>query len=188
MASIAGTEQSLLLAVRTWLRTATGSGGAGYSEAQCDIQYDEYAAAIAPDVFVCIMSGQFDGDQVQDTSGEVNDMRLGVDITVFRRMTWIARDRKTNVYLAASSALSADCSKIIDVLSWRYAVLTTANATLAAAPYSSSYGFSEPLRFAGMDGRPRGMSAANIFDSAQEDEVCMARTIRFRGARRIVPA
>lgn len=187
MSSAKGTEKALLLAVRTWLRTATGSGGGGYSTAQCDVEYVEMAASVAPDVFVCINAGGFDAGPTQNTSGQVRDMILGCEITVFRRCAHIARDRKTSVYLTGSSTLQDDMENILDVIDWNYSINTTANTTLAAAPYSSSYGFIEPLRFAGMDASPRKVSSKAVFAAGQTDEAAMCRTIRFTGARRIVP-
>lgn len=179
-----GTEQALLQAVRARLRLATGSGGAGYADAQCDIEYTQMAAATAPDVFVCVNPNGFRAGPHHSTSGTQRDMLLGVEVTVFRRMTWIARDRKRNVYMTGSTTLQDDMDRVFEAIDWKYEVITAANTILAASPYSSSEKFYEPLAFTDMDPKPWDADPSMVFAAVKDTQACLARSIRFFGARR----
>lgn len=185
--SVKGTEQALLLGVRTRLRLATGSGGAGFADKQCDIEFHQMAASVAPDIFVCISPAQFEPAESHGTSGTIRDLRVGCDVTVYMRTAHIARDRQRNPFALGTTTLQDQIDKIFDVVDWKCEVITAANVILAAAPYSSSAVFEEPLKFAGMS-EPQEVDASEIFAavSTPGQHAAIARTIRFRNARRTI--
>lgn len=188
--SIKGTEQSLLLGVRSRLRLATGSGGAGFADKQCDIEFQQMAAAVAPDIFVCISPAQFEPTGTHGTSGTIRDVLVGCDVTVYVRTAHIARDRQRNPFALGTTTLQDQVDKIFDVVDWKYEVITAANVILAVAPYSSTAVFEEPLKFAGMS-EPQEVDVSGVFAAAPPSGArtaiaAMARTIRFRNARRTV--
>ncbi len=142
------------------------------------------AASVAPDTFVCVNPNGFRAGPHHATSGTQRDMVLGVEVTVFRRMTWIARDRKRNVYLTGSATLQDDMDRVFGAIDWKYEVTTAANVILAASPYSSTEVFYEPLHFTDMDPKPWEADPSSVFASVKDTQACLARSIRFTGARR----
>lgn len=171
-------EKNLLLAVRNRLRTATGSGGAGFSDAECDIEFDEMAPATQGHRYIVVMPAGWRPGPRHNTSGGVNDLIYAVDVTVIQRVANVARDR----YRTTLTALEALADLIFPVVDFNYTTLAAANTLLAAETPSSTEGFSEPLRFIGM-GKPRLVSG-ELFGGA-EPKAGLARTVSFGGARRI---
>jgi hypothetical protein len=171
-------EKSLLLAVRDRLRTVCG-----YTEQQCQIEYDEQAPAVTGDTYIIVMTGGWSPGPRHRTSGGVNDLLYAIDIGVVKRVTSVPRDRLRNVFFRNISALTEEVDKIYEAIDFDYALLDAAN-TLIVEETESTHGFIEPLKFTSMDRRPR-LVPGELFAATTSEAAGLMRVISFGGARRI---
>lgn len=172
-------EKCLLLAVRERLRQECG-----YTDRQCEIEYDEQAPAITGDLYVIVMGGGWTAGPRHHTCEQINDLVYAVDVTVLQRATSVPRDRKRSLYFERFTALTEEIDKIYQAIDWNYpTIMTNANAKIESLT-GSTYGFIDPLRFFSIERRPR-LVPGDMFDSREEHAAALARTISFGGARRI---
>lgn len=172
-------EKNLLLAVRNQLRTAALAGGAGLSEAECQIELMEMAPATQGNRYIAVMPGGWIRGPRHNSSGGVNDLVYGIDIFVATRaLSRTPRDRM----LANLTELNTLIDRIYPVLDFNYTAINAANA-LILADTGSTEGFVEPLRFAAVEKRPRVVDG-EVFGGTGVN-AGVARTIQFHGARRI---
>lgn len=175
-------EKNLVLAVRNILRTATGSGGAGYTNAQCDVEIGDMVPPIAGDLYVAVHPGGWTKGPRHNSSGGVFDFVYSVKVTVIRRITHVPKDKTRDVYLNNSVNLAAEIDKIISVIDFNYSVMNAANA-LIQTETSSTQGFHHPLVFDNVTSEPE-ICGSEIFSGTREDRAGMKRTITFGMARR----
>lgn len=171
-------EHALLTAVRDAIRTATG-----LNDRAVRIEIDEEAPAVAGDKFVAVMSDGVAPGASHDTNSGASDLIYSVAVMVAIRHTK-PRDRARDIGWSISGALSEFITQINDAVDFVYSVQTAAN-TFLSSQYSDTAGFVEPLRFAGIDARPR-IAPAELFAAGGELRAAVVRTIRYTGARRIV--
>lgn len=171
-------EKNLLVAVRNALRTDHK-----WSERECEIELDEMAPATVGDLYVAVLPGGWRPGPRHNTSGGVNDLVYGVDVLVVKRVRSQPRDRMRDVFLHNLDSLDRQLDDVHESIDWSYEVMNAANE-LIAAETGSAYGFSEPLRFAAMEKRPRP-APAELFGSAQTTPAGLMRAISFGGARRL---
>jgi len=171
-------EKSLLLAVQERLRSVCA-----YTEAQCQIEYDEQAPAVTGDTYIIVMTGGWSPGPRHRTSGGVNDLLYAIDVGVVKRVTSVPRDRLRNVFFRNISALTAEVDKIYEAIDFNYDLLNAANS-LITDETGSTNGFMEPLKFTGMDRRPR-LVPGDLFASPGSEAAGLMRVINFGGARRI---
>lgn len=182
--SITEGERALIVAVRNTLRLPIVDGGAGYSDAQCDIEPDEMAPATVGEVYVVVMCGGYQPGPRHRSSGGINDTVYGIDITVIKRIAQVPRDRHGSAYINNLSALSPEIGKVYNALDWNYDLITAANV-LITANTGSVEGFMEPLKFSGIEKRPRIVGGDVLGSDAKSKAVGLARMISFHGARRM---
>lgn len=177
-------EKCLLIAMRDRLRLPEADGGAGYTPEQCDIELDEMAPAVAGDVYVVVIAGGWTPGPVHNTSGGVNDLIYSASVVVIRRIGNFARDRRRNIFLGNFGNLTDEMDKVYTAIDWSQSLLTAANQ-LVLNEVGSSEPFCTPLRFAGMDPRPRPAPAEIFGAAAGKQPAGMMRAIHFHGCRRI---
>ncbi len=179
-------EKNLLLAVRNRLRTAIGSGGAGYTDAQCQIEAftDEGCPAMTADTYIVVGPLGFRPGPRHNTSGGVRDLIYSVGIFVVKRSTATPTDRERNLFALNSGSLSDEVDKCFQVIDWKYEVTAAANV-LILAEASSSEGFIHPLVFVGADPKPKHLGPEFFQAKAGSQPVGMGRLFRFDHARRI---
>jgi hypothetical protein len=176
-----GSEKHLLVAVRKTIRSECE-----YTDQQCEIELDELAPATVGQLYVPVVPGGCRPGRVQNTSGGVRDLIWSVNVLVIKRIRNVPRDRLRSVFFENISCLDDEIDKIVEAVDWNYDVIEAATAALAAE--GETMGFVEPLRFVGLDDRPR-LANPELFAGASQNAgnvACgMVRTIRFSGARRI---
>lgn len=170
-------EKCLLVAVRDRLRSECD-----YTNPQCDIEFDAMAPATVGDVYVAVLPGGWVPGPRQNTSGGVSDRVYSVEACVIKRIRAVPRDRQRDVFLSNLDSLDEELDKIHEAIDWQYAVNTLANAALTER--GQVHGFIEPLRFSGVDKKPR-LAPPELFGAAGTQTAGMMRTIYFGGARRI---
>lgn len=181
-------EKNLLLATRNRLRlpiiaAAPSTGGAGFSEEECEVEYDEMTPATAGKLYCAVMPGGWKPGPRHNTSGGVNDLLYGVDILIAVRIGNVPRDRLRNVFINNLGALDEELDKIFPVVDFNEKLRVDAN-TLITIENGSTEGFSENLRFVGTDQKPR-LAPAEMFGSANNPSAGLMRVLHFHGARRI---
>lgn len=186
-------ESALLRAVVTEIRAHNSS--ATYDARQVEVEIDELAPATAPDVFIMVIpAGIEPGPTHGQSQGLIansgwTDKLYGVDVAIALRAQAKPRDRQSELLTGfrgttdLSLGFELHQSNIELQIDGNYAVTTTANA-LILAESSSTDEFIEPLMFAGAG--PIRQAPATLFEGAGDDVSALIRTIRFRGARRIV--
>jgi hypothetical protein len=176
-----GSEKHLLLAVRNRIRSECG-----YTEKECAIELDEMAPATVGNVYVAVVPGGCRPGKVQMTSGGVHDLVWNVNAFIVRRIRNVPRDRLRDTFLENLDSLDEEIDKIIEAIDWQYDVINAATTSLEAAGLTP--GFIEPLKFIGLDDKPR-MANPEIFAGATQQAgsvPCgMVRAMRFGGARRV---
>lgn len=176
--SIKYAETALLLAGRTLLRRPLNNGGAGFSDKECQIEADEMAPAVVGDLYVVLMPGGFRPGPRHNTSGGVYDLIYGLDVLVARRTGNVPRDR----YLATLEALNAEVDRVITALDFDATnqLLQVANR-LIREKTGTQDSFIEPLKFAGVDKRPK--PAPGSFFGGTSTKAGIMRGVFFQGAR-----
>lgn len=176
-----GSEKYLLLAVRNQIRSVCG-----YTEKECAIELDEMAPATVGQVYVAVTPGGCRPGQRHMTCGGVHDLTWNVNAFIVRRIRNVPRDRLRDTFLENLDCLDEEIDKIIEAIDWQYDVINSATTSLADAGLTP--GFIEPLKFQGLDDKPR-MANPDLFAGAQQQggsvPCGMVRAIRFGGARRI---
>lgn len=178
-------EISLLRACRDRLRLPqnTSGGGGGYSETECEVEFDEMAPATVGKVYVAALPGGWRPGPHHNTSGGVNDLVYSVRIAVVRRISNVPRDRKRSVFLDNLDSLDDDIDRIYSVVDWKYELINAASAIILAEG-GSSEGFIEPLRLVGEISQPREVGS-EFFGGKPGDAAGMMRVLPFGGARRV---
>lgn len=177
-------EKNLLLACRDRLRLPqiTRGGGGGYSDAECNVEFDEMAPATVGNVYIAVIPGGWRPGPRHNTSGGVNDLVYSIKVAVIRRAGSVPRDR-TRGFLTNLNDLNDDIDRVYQVIDWRYELINAANAMIVADGGSSD-GFIEPLRWSGEIGSPR-LVGAEFFGAKVGQAAGMIRVMSFGGARRI---
>lgn len=174
-----GAERALLLAVRDALR---GDSPKPYTLDQCNVEFDEMAPATVGQLYVAVMPGGWRPGPHHNSCGGINDLMYGVDVLVIKRIGNVPRDRLRDTFLANLSSLDAEIDKIYPLIDFNYDVLAAANQTIAEET-GSTEGFYEPLKFAGVDKRPR-VAPSELFNGREDTRSGLIRTIFFHSARR----
>lgn len=169
------TEAALLQAVRDQIRDRCG-----YGENECEVEFDEQAPATVGQVYIAVCPGGWRPGPNNDNGGGVLDELIDVEVTCILRAANVPRDRKRSVFLDNLNGLNERLSKIDNWIHFRTEVMQKANALL-----ESTQGFIEMLKFGGMEAKPRAVTSETFAAKSGENAAGLARTIMFRGARRI---
>jgi len=179
-------EKNLLIAVRNRLRLPVAVGGGGFSENECQVEYDAMVApATSSDRYVVVVPNGWQPGPYHGKQGDKNDLLYSVDVTVVRRATSTPRDRTREIALTNFGSLADEMDLIFQAIDWKYEVTTAAEVLIAAQPgLPAVVGFMHPLVFAGMDPKPRPYMASG-FGGAEGVIAGISRTIHFANARRM---
>lgn len=182
-------ETALLLAVLTVLRMPLDKSGGGFGAKECDIEADEMAPATVGDLYVAVTPGGWRPGPRHNSSGGVWDIVYGVDVLVIKRTGNVPRDRQREVligseYLGNLESLNHDVDRVFSAIDFDlgYTVNNIANG-LIEQKTGSTAGFVEPLKFKGVDKKPR-IANAELFGGTG-GKAGLIRGIYFDGARRI---
>lgn len=153
-----------------------------------DIQMDDIAPATAGQTYIAIQPSIIGPGSTTDKADQVIHFEIGCRVAVILRIGQIPRDRRRSIYLSRAQALSYPIRKAVESLHFQYAVINRAN-TIAAGDGDGGQ-FIKPLRFSGVDGKPR-FSTADIFagqaaESGADPIVAMIRGVNFRGAEYMI--
>ena len=176
-------ETALLVAVRNRLREV-----GGFADDACAVEFDEMAPAKTGDVYLAVLPGGWSPGPRHNTSGGVNDLLYSVDVVVIRRIRQVPRDRLRNVFLDHLGGLNETIDIVYPIIDFSYPLLRAANTLIQSATgENDGYdgGFIEPLKFSGVDRRPKQYDGSMFGASSQQPGVALGRTISFSGARRI---
>ena len=183
-------ETALLLAVLAVLRMPLDKSGGGFAARECDIEADEMAPGNVGDLYVAVMPGGWRPGPRHNTSGGVWDIIYGVDVLVIKRIGAVPRDRTResligSQYMGNLTSLNADLDRVFNAIDFDkgYTVNNTANRLITQETKSTA-GFIEPLKFKGVDKKPR-IANAEIFGGTGT-KAGLIRGIYFDGARRVV--
>lgn len=187
-------EACLLQAVRDKLVTDLG-----LRPEQCDVELDDQLPAIAPkDYYAVTAAGTRPGPR-HKSSGGVFDVTIDVKVTLFRRITEVARDRRRNVFLDLLKGTCLSLDRIVRSLDYNYELLTSAQ-TLVQAIVDADVGvpdaitantsgqWPEPFRSFTPDSVPQ-MVYRDPYDAAQmagapaDPIIALKRGVVFSGAR-----
>lgn len=167
-------EAALLVAVRDNLRELCD-----YTPAQCEIEMDEEAPPTSGDLVVLVMPGGWTFSNEAE-GGCVLAELFAVKVMVAMRLKTVPQDRQRSMLIDTLFGLEAHTRKIIAKTHLSYRVNNKANEAIV----DSAEGFVEPLRFAGMEAKPRAMGP-EFFKAVAGSECGVARTILFNQAKRI---
>lgn len=183
-------ETALMIGARTVLRMPLNERGGGFDPKQCEIEADEMAPATVGDLYVVVMPGGYRPGPRHNTSGGVWDLIYGIDVLVIKRVSHVPRDRTRNVmigsgYLGNLDSLNEEVDRVINALDFdlTYLVNRTANG-LIEKETGSTQGFVEPLKFTGVDKRPKP-ATPELFGGTGQGKAGLVRGVYFHGARRI---
>lgn len=171
------TESALLLAVRDRIREACG-----YSEAQCEVEFDEIAPAGVGDVYVVVMPAGWRPGPRNNAGGGVLDEIIDVDVEVVLRSGQFPRDRSRTMFIDTLTGINTRLQQINTLAGhFNYDVLDRAKLHLV----DSTQGFVEPLKFGGIEAKPREVPAEVFSARPGPEPVGLARKLSLVGARRI---
>lgn len=173
-------ETALLNAVRDVIRQRCN-----YRDHECEVEFDELAPANVGEVYLAVQPGGFRPGPTNASSGGVLDELYDVEVTVAIRCAKVPRDRQREVFAKNLEGLNSRLRAIVAAVgNFSYEVLNLANAEIVNTQ-NSNEGFIEPLKFGGVDSKPR-MIGPDFFAAVGNDQRAgMARTVRLVGARRI---
>ena len=173
-------QAHLALAVRDEIRAL-----AAYEAKHCNVEWDEHAPAVAPNLYIIVMPGEVRREPSGDPAS-VEDYEYGIDIAIALRSTYRARDRERDLWVATTKSFYKHFQQINAVVDMNYTTLSAANTLMVtdgeAIPDCDT--FVEPLRFERLG--PIRPAAAEVFAAVSESQAALIRTIQYRGARRMV--
>lgn len=170
------TETALLLGVRDRIREACG-----YSEAQCECEFDEMAPASVGDVYVVVMPGGWQPGP-RNNGGGILDELIDVEVEVILRSGQFPKDRSRGLFMDTLTGLNTRLQQINTLAGHlNYAVLDLAKLHLV----DSTQGFVEPLKFGGIERKPREVPPEIFSATAGSQPAGLARRLTLVGARRI---
>lgn len=169
-------ETALLTAVLDALMTTLG-----YTESQCNIEFDEIPPASVGDYYVAVMPGGSRPGPRNNTCGGILDEYVDIDIAVIQRAPRLPRDRSRQILITALQGINAQHRQILAAFGqFNYTVLNAANELLGNAD-----GFVEALYWAGNEPKARIVSGEYFKGQVEEEFAGLVRIAHYRGARRI---
>jgi len=151
---------------------------------QINVELDEMAPPTASDVYVMVIPGGVEAGPTHNVSGGVIDKLYSVDVSIAIRAPRKPRDRQRDFFIALTRSFEVYQRDVEAQIDFNYPTIDAANAYIVAET-TSTYGFTEPLKFASVD--PFRQAPSELFlGNPGEQVAAIVRRIHFRGARRIV--
>ena len=170
-------ESALLRATRDRIREH-----ADFTDRQVNVELDERAPATAGDLYIIVTFGSVQPGPNHHPAGSVIDWVYGVNVSIVMRAPKKPRDRTRELWVETSASLQTHMDAVMSRVDFQYPLLADANAYILAEE-SSTFGFVEPLRFAGAG--PIRQAPAEVFAGTGEPAAAVIRTLQFAGARRV---
>ena len=180
MAADTATESALLEAVAERLRDSIE-----LDPTEAEVEHDEQAPVAVGEKYFCILAGGVMPGPSEAGSVLILDEIVNVDVTVIIRCANVSRDKVREVFLGNVKSLNSQVRKVVEAIHGKYDNVINLANTFIQRESGSTEGFIETLRFAGMDTRPRLVGGATFAARPEESRAGLARTVRFRNARRI---
>lgn len=171
-------ESALLIAVRDQIRELLD-----YLEDECEVEYTELTPAAVGQVYVAITGGGLVPGPAHAPSEGTVDQIFSINVTVIVRAENTPRDRQRKLYLGTAKALNLRLELIRAIIDQQWSVVDRANTLLTEAG-DTAQGFLHWLVWEGGDPKPRAVGN-EVFGSAVETTVGLARTFRFGKAQRM---
>lgn len=171
-------ESALLRAVRDRIRAH-----ADYENNHCNVEIDERAPSVAPDLYIIVWHGGVNAGPVHfDSDGDL-DTVYGVNVSIAIRSTRIPRDRTRDTYIGLVGSFEVHQRNINAQIDKKIEVITAANVYITAEEPAGQQGFGIPLKFSAAG--PIREAPAEIFAGFPgETAAALIRTLEYRGARR----
>jgi len=176
-------EACLLQAVRDKLVTDLT-----LDEHQCQVELDGMMPDYAGKLFIAVSPGGVQIGPRHKSSGGAIDLVIGVKVTVYNRVTEIARDKRRSTFIQLLTGLAPTLESVVRALDNNYTLTTSALALQAASAVNAGGLYPEPLRQFSPELSAR-MVMRDPYDAAQmsgmpaDPIVAVARSINFSGAR-----
>lgn len=188
-------EACLLQAVRDKIVTDLS-----LEDVQCQVEMDNQLPDYAPRLFVAVSPGGVSMGPRHRSSGGAIDLLINVKVTVYNRVTEVARDKRRSTFIKLLSGLAPTLELVTRALDNDYALMTSALAILTDTiaeitgtvpehlTKNETGEFPEPFRQFNPELSAR-MVYRDPYDAAQMSSppsdpiVAMARSITFAGAR-----
>lgn len=174
-------ELHLLTAVRDRIRAH-----AAYESQHCDVEYDELAPAVAPDLYIIVWPGAGEAGDLHSGGRTIDDL-YAVNVSIALRAPKKPRDRKRDLVIELTKSFYVHEKQVRAQLDFDYTTITNANNQMITDGEATGTcdTFIEPLRYNGR-GNIRN-APAEIFGGTQGEPIAaLIRTIRFSRARRLV--
>jgi hypothetical protein len=185
-----------MLATRDLLQRPVGAGtrddGFGWDASICEVEFDGQPPPICGELFIAIHEGAWSGEYIEGRKD-----RIGVEITITRRIAAYPVDRGKTPLLEAADALHVWIEKIAAKVHMNYNVLDMAGGTCVDHVWTGgkSYsltatenGFAEPLYFTGCAGKTEKKGPdwfmADPSENVDNAPLGIARTLVFGNAVR----
>lgn len=178
-------EECLLSAVLTRLRLPVASGGAGFSQSESEVEYDELAPSTTGDTYAAIVPGGVSPGKYHQPSGGVYHGVVTVDVVVVKRATSTARDKQRGIFHGNLLSLTRELERVLNALDYKQDVRALANTLYGEATNTTiaeGTGFIKPLVFSGRVGKPETVSGDFFAARAKEATAGLKRRITFGGA------
>lgn len=177
-------ETCLLLAVRNHLRTALS-----LTDKQCDINLDNEVFQLAGDTYYSVTAAGTRPGKWQGSSGGIWDLVLDVRVSVFSKITEVARDKRRSAYIERLTGLNANLTAVLGALVFNYSDVIAAAHALLVGTDAEGGNYPEPFKSFAIDQAPRAVPA-DPYKAAQfpagpmaDPDIALARGITFRDAR-----
>ena len=180
-------EIHLMQSVRDRIRAAAAYTGPPDITRQINVEWDERAPATAGTFYIMVTFGSVEAGPTY-VNGKTSDFYYGVNIAVAIRAPKKPRDRQRELWIELTKSFYYHQKQIADQIDFDYTTINNANTQMYDDSEAADNGcedFIEPLRFQSLG--PIRAAPAEIFaGTIGEPTAALIRTIRYRGARRLV--
>lgn len=167
-------EESLLEATRDHLRRVCG-----FSEAECEVEYDELAPAEVGQLYVAVCPNGWEPGPNSSIGGGVIDEIYGIEVAVVVRSPRTPRDRKRGLFLDRLTGVNHYIRIISAAIHFNPELMQAA----AALNTGTNQSYTEMFKFAGADPKPRPVPSEFFAARPGEEQAGFLRAVRFHGAR-----
>lgn len=151
----------------------------------CNVEWDEKAPAAADDFYIMVVPGGV--TEGPENRGDIEDRLYGLNVAIAIRRPRVPRDRDRDIWVATTRSFDDLVRKVNAKVDMDYTLINSANSSLISNGLATGDcdTFIEPLSFESLG--PIRPAPAELFAGRPGENVAaLIRTIRYRGARRMV--
>jgi hypothetical protein len=148
------------------------------------VDRDDKAPCDASIVFIAVCPGATRPGPRHNTAGGVYDFIYSVEVTIFRRITDVPRDREADPYLYLADSLNALAEDVIGAIDWQDDLLDRVNELLEDEAAGEA-GFIQHLKLQSFDPKPVPVTSSDYGGDEREPRAGIKRKFIFGDARRI---